>query len=243
MSESKKRYLYLVTCVVCGKKEQKCHPTQTCSRRCMGLLAKAKTKERAPLGICPVCNAEKPLLYIVYGERVCCRKCRNTQSSRFYNRKIGKHFEPEVRKCDECGKEYLAKQPQQRCCSLVCIHRLHEKPSDKRRQLSKEAHSRNRERYEKGIECCALCGVKYEAIITPSELEMHFGCRQAKFHVDHIVPKSNGGSSDSNNIRHLCWFCNIARKDLSQEYDTAIAAAGKAFWDEMTKLTNKEHNL
>lgn len=237
MPESKKGYLYLVTCVVCGKKKQKCHPTQTCSRKCMGLLAKTKTRAKAPLGVCPVCNVEKPLLYVVHGERVCCEKCRNTQSSRFYNKRIGRHFEPETRKCDECNKEYLAKQPQQRCCSLVCSHRLHEKPSDRRRQLSKNARDRNRERYEKGIAYCALCSIKYEAIITPWKLGMHFGSGKAKFHIDHITPKSNGGSNNSDNIRHLCWFCNTARKDLNQEYDSAIAAAGKAFWNEITRLT------
>jgi 5-methylcytosine-specific restriction endonuclease McrA len=56
------------------------------------------------------------------------------------------------------------------------------------------------------------------------------------FQKDHIVPRSKGGTDDPSNLRHLCWFCNSARKDIDAKYDAAIAVAGRAFWSAIQSL-------
>ncbi len=50
------------------------------------------------------------------------------------------------------------------------------------------------------------------------------------FHKDHIIPRAKGGSDESWNTRFLCWFCNMARKDMDAKYDNAIRASAIAFW-------------
>lgn len=56
------------------------------------------------------------------------------------------------------------------------------------------------------------------------------------FMKDHITPLSKGGLSEDSNIRYLCWFCNMTRKDIDIKYDLAIKMAAISFWKEIIKL-------
>lgn len=47
---------------------------------------------------------------------------------------------------------------------------------------------------------CALCGET-----------------QAKFHLDHIIPRSRGGSDDASNRQWLCATCNLAKGALTPD--------------------------
>lgn len=229
------RKRYVITCVVCGARAHKFHPTQTCSRRCMGILSKNKHQESCPVGICPVCKQETKLLYGLHEIRVCSLRCRSTMGGRIFNEQRGIRFHSETRICDECGKEYVATQKRQRCCSIACIRKLHAKPSEHKRQLQQKARDKVRQRLEKQISRCSLCGISYANIITPREFGMRSGSGKSKFQIDHIVPRGNGGDDNIDNVRYVCWFCNVARQDLDSKYDSAIVAAGKAFWEEINK--------
>jgi hypothetical protein len=127
-----------------------------------------------------------------------------------------------------CGTPFSQKRPNEYFCSSKCFdgwRYLHKK---------KDQIAKRREARYQAMSPCALCGVDYQTILTAKCLgsRMH----QQKFVKDHILPRSHDGDDSPDNLRNLCWFCNTARRDISSDYDKAIAAAGKAFWDEIRKL-------
>jgi len=89
---------------------------------------------------------------------------------------------------------------------------------------------RQKEREEQAnqVGYCRLCGVKRENIMSPKELGKT-DREGGYFHLDHIVPKSKGGSDKKSNLRWLCWFCNQSRGNMEGQ-DQAVATASKAFW-------------
>jgi len=139
-----------------------------------------------------------------------------------------------------CGVEYKPQRYDQRFCSIPCSDQWHIKFGIKGRNKRAKINAA-RECLNIEVDTCTLCGTSYDQIIPPIELGIYRGSSKAKFHKDHIIPRANGGDDTTDNLRYVCWFCNVARQNLDSQYDTAIAAAGKAFWNEMVQLTtNKE---
>jgi CRISPR/Cas system Type II protein with McrA/HNH and RuvC-like nuclease domain len=70
---------------------------------------------------------------------------------------------------------------------------------------------RNRERlYRDQNGKCALCGMQLQI-----DKER---CHDDDYlHIDHIVPKANGGKSALSNYRGVCRSCNIKRRHMSGE--------------------------
>lgn len=49
---------------------------------------------------------------------------------------------------------------------------------------------------------CKICGISSD---------------KAMLHIDHIIPVSKGGTNDFNNLRTLCAFCNLGKKNTDEE--------------------------
>jgi hypothetical protein len=134
--------------------------------------------------------------------------------------------------CGQCGKDFISHHKRGRFCSRKCADNwdYNHNPRDQNR-ARKKAHERNLL-----IGSCGLCGTELATLKTPRQLGMKWYAGNVKFMRDHIVPKAAGGTDDPANIRHICWYCNLARKDMDQRFDLAVALAGRAFWGFVSKL-------
>ena len=227
---------FTVICVHCGKKVVKSNKQEVCSIECRDALKKKRFIDGAKEGICPACGEKKKLIYKARGIQVCSTKCRSRVYSQFRRDEHDTkerivYLKPSKRDCDWCGKEFVPFSHVARFCSRKCSGNWRYHHGGKK-EKEIEKRKRDRENLETEIGHCALCGT-FHTMITPLK-EMNDGKSRTmivKFHRDHIIPRSNGGPTVKSNIRYLCWFCNVSRGNLSQEYDDAIAAAGKAFWE------------
>jgi hypothetical protein len=131
------------------------------------------------------------------------------------------------RSCDRCGADFEMLRHNARFCGKRCLNEWYRDAHRPRRQAraSQAAEKRNR-----GIGSCSLCGTQQGEILEPRLLGMRTHNGSAKFHRDHILPKSKGGGDDAGNRRWLCWVCNSLRMDMDQKHDAAVGAAGLAFW-------------
>lgn len=237
-----------VVCIVCGREVIKSNKQETCSMKCRDILKQQRRLEKAPEAECPCCKKTAKLLWKTRDIQVCSKRCRSVLTSR-YNRSRADwdsskyqelHTRADTAVCEMCDEEYKPQRYDQRFCSLLCGDRWHIKFGVKGRNQKAKVNA-TRERLNVAVNTCVLCGTSHNQIIPPNELGMHWRSGKAKFHVDHIIPKGNGGNDTTDNLRYVCWFCNFARQNLDSQYDTAIAAAGRAFWNEMIQLTiNKE---
>lgn len=55
---------------------------------------------------------------------------------------------------------------------------------------------------------CQTCGAG------PGDLDPFNPHRKVRLHIDHILPKSHGGTDDKNNLRVLCSTCNQAKGNI-----------------------------
>jgi hypothetical protein len=58
---------------------------------------------------------------------------------------------------------------------------------------------------------------------------MHQALQGATFHVEHIVPKARGGSSDLGNLAWACPGCNLKKSDRVDATDPQSGKSGKLF--------------
>ncbi len=76
-------------------------------------------------------------------------------------------------------------------------------------------HRRLRVFYNKGVECCK-CGVVADQIVYGEDKggNIHIDVCTHDFYpltIDHIIPRSKGGTDDLDNLRPMCCICNWER--------------------------------
>ena len=134
--------------------------------------------------------------------------------------------------CSWCKKEYKSFHNRGKFCSSSCIDkdRYHNKPNRKALVKAKQI------KIYTAIGQCELCEVSYQEIKTMKDLGSTMYNGASVFYKDHIIPQSKGGDDSEENTRFLCWFCNMARKDMDSKYDEAIRKSAIAFWEELKNL-------
>lgn len=84
---------------------------------------------------------------------------------------------------------------------------------------------------------CQVCGA---AAGDPHPLD---SSRTVRLHIDHIIPKSKGGTDEDSNLRTLCSACNEGRKDLqvpvSQQMKNVLQTVRLAPRDIQVELLKK----
>lgn len=88
---------------------------------------------------------------------------------------------------------------------------------------------------------CAACGIYAIVDADASDAMVLASARLADLQVDHVVPRSRGGSSDDENLQVLCHSCNHQKLDIlgvgrlapreRGNYDDALLARG--VWADM----------
>lgn len=150
--------------------------------------------------------------YAMYKKHGCrcesCREANRVEHARWRDRRkrLGKSVKPTARRdCEQCGSGFLGRlDTGQRFCSTECAKRaqgFNGTPRDENRfRVSKRIRS---EIYEDAGWKCTLC----ESPVRPEESVHHPRYPT----LDHIVPRSRGGSDDRSNLRLACRQCNTLR--------------------------------
>lgn len=241
-----KQFKYTITCAFCGKVVGKNNRQETCSFECRTALKQKRFVERAEAGECPVCHETKVLPIKVYEHHVCSDECKTTLLGRYWRQRYGagsdwqaenldkkrleKLLPPKEKVCLDCGKPLVGMK--RRFCSPNCKRRYYNHTAA--HQPSSLASKAN---IRKSIETegeCSMCGVSFADIPTPMDVGFRgfFGnAAFSKFHMDHIVPASDGGTDAPDNLRLVCWMCNHIRSTLDAKYDEAVKAASLCFWN------------
>lgn len=221
----------LKICPICGKEKNFQWRQKTCSTECM-IESRKRKQQTSDVGKCGACDRVLPLPYKVLGVRTCSLRCRGNAYARIY--RTGRAYvyvkqeKGGTRACEQCGMHFECRTYNQKFCSNKCGDNWRYRHGKREKVAAKRASRQNRISGE--IQCCALCGTETENLRLASE----FGAAGRRisfclYHRDHITPISHGGSDEQVNLRWLCWFCNLARSNMTK-VDAAIAAAGRAFW-------------
>ena len=210
--------------------------------KCRDVLRRRRAEARAPIAECSVCGETGRLSHRAGKISVCSKRCQSTVYGRLSRASRNFKAEAERRRrllgtsltCERCGQGYVVKRSDQRFCSKPCAERWYHhngpKGEHRRAKRCKELAERSA-----AIGSCVLCGVRHDRIVPASELGSRGRNGVALFHRDHIIPRAHGGTDDESNLRYLCWFCNTARMTIDAIHDGAIAAAGKAFWSNISQ--------
>lgn len=150
--------------------------------------------------------------YAMYKKHGCrCERCRKANTAeharwRARRKRLGRPVKATARRgCDECGVSFLGRvDTGQRFCSPDCAKRAQGFSGtprvENRFRVSKRVRA---EIYEEAGWKCALC----ESPVRPDESVHHPRYPT----LDHIVPRSRGGSDDRSNLRLACRQCNTLR--------------------------------
>lgn len=68
---------------------------------------------------------------------------------------------------------------------------------------------------------CQLCGAG------PGDIDPFNPNRKVRFHIDHVLPISQGGTDDKDNLRVLCSACNQGRSNVQPPSETALNIIAK----------------
>ena len=193
------------TCQYCGKQFQSAnsHPKKFCSYDCAHgesreRMAKKQAERDAILSskVCKFCGKTFTAKYT--SEEYCSQDCRRlslNKSCRDRYVKKGKTQQNYQKVCQICGAEYVAHGVNSKYCSDRCrrIFGYNNYKPHKRRDLAALIK-------RDGLKC-KLCN---------EEIDMHrlglFGVS-----VDHIVPRSKGGTDELPNLRLAHCICNALR--------------------------------
>lgn len=136
-----------------------------------------------------------------------CDECRsaNSRSMREYAARRRARGEPLSRgklvetTCAYCSRAFEAR-PAQRYCSLVCARDVQGRSPEPRFKISQRVRF---EIYERDGWLCQICGEEVPRNVDPWSAEAAT--------LDHIVPRSRGGSDDPSNLRLASRSCNSKR--------------------------------
>lgn len=133
----------------------------------------------------------------VFCSRQCSQEFNKAEALAKFGKKIGCYIPKgewhENRTCDECGKPYIAVNPRQRFCTKEC---------QKANEKSGYYIIFRRDEFR-----CVYCGL--------SSFE-----DGVKLHVDHIDPRSKGGTDTASNLVTSCENCNLSKNDAPLPQDT-----------------------
>lgn len=119
-------------------------------------------------------------------------------------------------RCPGCGEQFLSPGSASRYCSLFCRAVV---TGNKNVENGSWISRRGRLRiYNRDGWACQICG---------SELSAD-GIGDLQPTLDHIVPRSKGGSHDPSNLRMACRRCNVLRGDLTWFSDEDVRRAVSA---------------
>ena len=184
-------------CVHCNKEfAPTCTHHRFCSVDCGNThryLANKKSTWVPKTLDCPQCGTK--FVQNSSNHKYCSRECSNTAMKNSYVRKTKKR---EKANCKHCGVEYKPRA-QQVFCTVKC--RLeHYKTVEMPESVAKIERNRwfifNRDDFQ-----CFYCGKS--SVEDKSEL-----------HIDHVMPRSNGGSDSVSNLVTSCSECNVAKGAL-----------------------------
>lgn len=68
---------------------------------------------------------------------------------------------------------------------------------------------------------CQLCGAG------PGDIDPFNPNRKVRLHIDHVIPISQGGTDDKDNLRVLCSACNQGRSNVQPPSETALNIIAK----------------
>jgi len=227
-----------MTCVICSKKLTG-RQTSVCSRTCSikhngnkrreaGKLRKENmTPEayarksaagkrdsdkhrlsRLALRVCAVCGETRWINKGHAKTRLKCHKCVNLSGCKdIAIRTPPRHYIPKIIKgsviyfqgCKQCGTQFLTQHSPGKYCSSAC--KQHVKPSGKWITKSKRLAL-----YKRDAWTCLIC---YKPVSTDTYSSSTYNPDYPS--LDHIIPRSLGGSNQDSNLRTTHVHCNAVR--------------------------------
>lgn len=148
--------------------------------------------------------------YAMYNKHGCrcdpCRGAARSENARWRERRkrLGKPVKPTARRdCDQCGEAFLGRlDTGQRFCSTECAKRAQGWDGTPRDRF-RVAPEFRRAIYEEDGWTCQLCFSPVRPEVDPKHPRYPT--------LDHIKPRSRGGSDDRENLRTACMQCNAMR--------------------------------
>lgn len=164
----------------------------------------------AHLYICKCSNCGREFLSKTRRSIFCSYKCRYKTADKTITTRLQDDFEPERRSCTWCGKPYMTTYKwRSSFCSKKCQNaaakanrkrRLKGKIVDKNISLQKVDKRFNHR--------CALCGGKVDWNDYTIDKDGDFIAGPNYPSIDHIVPLSQGGMHEWNNVQLAHFYCN-----------------------------------
>ncbi len=198
-------------CEQCGDQYQQTGRYQRfCTERCQW---KAKRLAR-PLGLCEYCK--QPFRYSngTTKQRFCSQAC--AVLSRPRKPKPGPRCRIHIKDCAQCGKAFVARRGHQKICSDECrrernIARLTDlyitaTNTGTVRQATYWRHQLIAHLRQRDGDNCGICHQPMLYVPTGPR-----GTDDRGATIDHIHPRSKGGSDDLTNLRLAHWSCNRQR--------------------------------
>lgn len=186
-----------ITCLMCGSEAEVWPPAVTC-RGCAQRYARLrKLKDKT----CEQCGAE----YVATQSwsKYCSRVCQEA------SRRVNVAFD-----CAECG-EHVPVGLRRKYCSEMCaalgnLRRTNARVTDLYRLACQKGVGGARWRVrlvrllvERDGDCCYLCGLTIDTTLKAGPRGDEEGPS-----IDHVVPRSRGGTDDLVNLRLTHWKCN-----------------------------------
>lgn len=142
-------------------------------------------------------------------KKFCCMECKRWNESKKRKEKFIlipkkiREFIPQEKECSHCNTLFIQKVKQQIYCSSKC---------------SREHH---KIRYYPDIMLNSFLKLRFEIFKRDNFRCQYCGRNpredKTKLHIEHIIPKSRGGTNQINNLTTSCAECNYGKRDVLLE--------------------------